>query len=108
MAFESERKELKARRRRGIILKLIRENHESQEERYTDGEMWAMLLKIGITVGRADVITLLQDLEVLDYVSFKTQIDEESGKQYLSQIMLTPAGLRFYTRRKSNEDVLFN
>jgi hypothetical protein len=108
MALEAERKEILARRRRGIILKLIRENHEGQEQRYTDGELWAMLLRIGQTVGRAQVVTLLQDLQVLDYVDFTSKMDEEDGRIRLTEIMLTPVGLRFYTRHKSNEDVSFN
>jgi hypothetical protein len=108
MALEAERREILARRRRGIILKLIRENHEDQAQRYTDGELWAMLLRIGQTVGRTQVVTLLQDLQVLDYIDFKSQTDDEDGRTRLMEIMLTPSGLRFYTRHKSNEDVSFN
>jgi hypothetical protein len=108
MTFEAERRELIARRRRGIILKLIRENHEDQAQRYTDGELWAMLLKIGQTVGRLQVVTLLQDLQVLDYIDFKGHTDEDDGHTYLTDIMLTAAGLRFYTRHKSNDDVCFS
>ena len=108
MQMEVERRELLARRRRGIILKLIRENHEDQAQRYTDSELWAMLLKIGQTVGRTQVVTLLQDLQVLDYVDFKNRLDEEDGTMRLTEIMLTATGLRFYIRHKSNEDVCFN
>jgi hypothetical protein len=108
MDMEADRREILARRRRGIILKLIRENHESQDQRYTDGELWAMLLKIGQTVGRANVVTLLQDLQVLEYIDFKSTPDEEDGRLHLSEIMLTATGLRFYTRHRSNEDVSFN
>jgi hypothetical protein len=59
-------------------------------------------------VGRQQVVTLLQDLQVLDYLDFKSIADEESGRVQLSQIVLTAAGLRFCTRRQSNDDVLFN
>jgi hypothetical protein len=106
--MEAERREILARRRRGIILKLIRENHEDQAQRYTDGELWAMLLKIGQTVGRTQVVTLLQDLQVLDYIDFRSQTDEMDGVTRLSEVMLTAGGLRFYTRHKSNDDVAFN
>jgi hypothetical protein len=109
MNYEAERSELIVRRRRRIILDLIRQNHEKlQEDRYTDSDLWAMLLKIGVTVGRFQVITILQDLQVLDYVDFKTTIDDETGRRYLTEIVLTAAGLRFYTRRKSNDDVAFD
>lgn len=105
--MEAERRELMVRRWRGIILKLIRENHEDQAPRYTDGELWAILLKLRQTVGQEQVVTLLQDLQVLDYIDFKSEVDEK-GRTRLSEIMLTAAGLRFYTRHKSNEDVSFN
>lgn len=106
--MEAERREIQARRRRGIILKLVREGHEHQLSRMDDFEMWTILLKMGQTVGRQQVVTFLQDLEVLDYISFKTVVDEETGRVQLSQISLTANGLRFCTRRQSNEDVLFN
>jgi hypothetical protein len=109
VSYEAERSEIIVRRRRRIILDLIRQNHEKlQEERYTDSDLWAMLLRIGQTVGRFQVITMLQDLQLLEYIDFKTTINEDTGRRYLTEIVLTPAGLRFYTRHKSNEDVLFN
>jgi hypothetical protein len=40
----AERKLVLARRRRGIILKLVREGHENQLPRMDDFEMWTMLL----------------------------------------------------------------
>jgi len=106
--MEVERREIQARRRRGIILKLVREGHETQLSRMDDFEMWAVLQKMGQTLGRDQVVTLLQDLAVLDYIDFKTAVNEITGRVELSQIALTPLGLRFYTRRQSNEDVLFN
>jgi hypothetical protein len=53
-------------------------------------------------------VTLLQDLQVLEYIDFKSSTDQETGRVELSQIVLTATGLRFYTRRQSNDDVLFN
>ena len=106
--MEAERREIQARRRRGIILKLVREGHENQLSRMDDFELWSILLKMGQTVGRQQVATLLQDLQVLDYLDFKSTPNDETGRVELSQITLTAAGLRFYTRRKSNDDVLFN
>jgi hypothetical protein len=106
--MEADRREIQSRRRRGIILKLVREGHENQLSRMDDFEVWAILQKMGQTAGRQQVVTLLQDLQVLDYIDFKSSQDEETGRVELSQIMLTAAGLRFYTRRQSNDDVLFN
>jgi hypothetical protein len=106
--MEAELREIQARRRRGIILKLVREGHENQLSRMDDFEVWVILLKMGQTTGRQQVVTLLQDLQVLDYIDFKQAVNEETGRVELSQITLSAAGLRFLTRRKSNDDVLFN
>ena len=106
--MEAERRELMVRRWRGIILKLIRENHEDQAQRYNDGELWAILLKLRQTVGQEQVVTLLQDLQVLGYIDFRSEPDPLKGNLRLSEIMLTADGLRFYTRHKSNDDISFN
>lgn len=106
--MEIERREIQARRRRGIILKLVREGHENQLSRMDDMEVWAIFLKMGQTVGRQQIVTLLQDLQVLDYIDFKSSMNDETGRVEVNQIQLTAAGLRFYTRRQSNDDVLFN
>jgi hypothetical protein len=108
MSYQAERREILMRRQRGIILKLIRENHEFQDHRYTGAEIWGMLLKIRQTVGSDQVTTMLQDLQALDYIDFRSEMDEESGKTRISEIQLSAAGLRFYTRHKSNDDVLFD
>jgi hypothetical protein len=107
LSESAERREQVERRRRRLILQLIRENHEDQGPRYTDGELWAMLLKIRQTVGSSQVVTLLQDLQTLGYIDFTSRIDGQ-GNTRLSEIMLTAEGLRFYTRRKSNDDVSFD
>jgi hypothetical protein len=104
----AERRAILAQRRRGIILKLVREGHENQLSRMDDFEVWAVLQKMGQTLGRDQVVTLLQDLEVLEYVAFKSKCNEFSGRIELSQIELTAVGLRFMTAGKSNDDVLFN
>ncbi len=104
----AERKLIQAQRRRGIILKLVREGHENQLSRLDDFEVWAVLQKMGQTLGRDQVVTLLQDLEVLDYIDFKSAVNEYSGRVELSQIVLTAAGLRFMIAGRSNDDVLFN
>lgn len=105
--IDAERKLILARRRRGIILKLVRQGHESQLPRMDDFEVFAMLQNLGQSVGRDQVITLLQDLEVLDYLTFKQTVNEISGRTELSQVQLTAAGLRFVSAGRSNEDVLF-
>ncbi len=102
---EAERELLKMRRRRGIILKLVRSNHQSQGPRMDGFEVWSMLLKMLLTVGRNEVVTLLQDLEVLGYLDFKREMNEETGRVELSQIELTAAGLRLVSSGRSNDDI---
>ena len=104
----AERRQIQAMRRRGIILKLVREGHENQLSRMDDFEVWAVLQKMGQTLGRDQVTTLLQDLRVLEYIDYKSKVNEFSGRNEMSQIELTAAGLRFMTAGKSNDDVLFN
>jgi hypothetical protein len=103
-----ERRLIQAQRRRGIILKLVREGHENQLSRMDDFEVWAVLQKMGQTMGREQVVTLLQDLRVLNYLDFRQSVNEYSGRTELTQIELTAAGLRFMTAGRSNDDVLFN
>jgi hypothetical protein len=108
MSLQSERSEQLIRRQRRIILTLIRENHESQNSRYTGSEIWGMMLKIRQTVGKFQVNTMLQDLQALGYIDFRSQHDEDTGTLLITEIVLTAEGLRFWTRHKSNEDVLFD
>ena len=103
--MDADRKLLQTRRRRGTIMKLVRGGHENQLSRMDDFEVWTMLLKMGQTAGRDQVVTLLQDLEVLNYLTFKTSHNEMTGRIELSQIELTATGLRFMSARRSNEDV---
>jgi len=106
--MEADRRLIQARRRRGIILKLVREGHENQLSRMDDFEVWAVLQKMGQKLGRDQVLTLLQDLAVLDYLDFKRATNEFTGRVELSQLALTATGLRFVTAGRSNDDVLFN
>ena|ERR1035437_7950268 len=105
--MSTERELIQAKRRRGIILKLVRQGHESQLPRMDDFEAFAMMQELGQSVGRDQVLTLLQDLHVLEYLCFKSSTNERTGCIELSQIELSAVGLRFVTRGKSNDDVLF-
>jgi hypothetical protein len=105
---EKERRLIQDRRRRGMILKLVREGHVAQLPRLDDFELWATMQRLGQTIGRDHVVTLLQDLQTLDYVSFETTTNEWNARVELGKIMLTANGLRAVTMRRSNEDVLFS
>ena len=104
----ADRRAILAQRRRGIILKLVREGHENQLSRMDDFEVWAVLQKMAQVLGRDQVVTLLQDLEVLEYITYRSKANEFSGRTEITQIELTALGLRFMTAGRSNDEVHFN
>jgi hypothetical protein len=108
MGAERERELILTRRRRGIILKLVRQGHEAQLSRMDDFEVFAVMQELGQNVGRDQVLTLLQDLETLEYLSFNQKTNEISGRKEISEIALTAKGLGLVVRRKSNDEVLID
>lgn len=103
---EYARKQVQKQRRRFTIMTLVREGHENQMSRMDDLEVWTILLRLGITAGRNQVRTMLQELQVLGYLDFKSAHNPESGEVEISQIELTAAGVRFMDAGKSNDDIL--
>ncbi len=106
--MSAERELILTRRRRGIILKLVRQGHEAQLSRMDDFEVFAMMQELGQSVGRDQVLTLLQDLQTLDYLDFNQKTNEISGRKEISEISLTAKGLGLVVRRKSNDEVLID
>jgi hypothetical protein len=106
--MSGERELVLTKRRRGIILKLVRQGHEAQLSRMDDFEVFAMMQELGQSVGRDQVLTLLQDLQVLEYLDFNQHANEISGRKEITEIALTAKGLGLVVRRKSNDDVLLD
>ena len=104
----TERELMQAKRRRGNMLKLIRQGHEQQMERMDDFEMFAMMQDLGAHMSPNQVMTMLQDLATLGYVTFRQFFSIEKERNVAEEIMLTAAGLALVTRRKSNDEVLFD
>lgn len=104
--MSSERELIQTRRRRGIMLKFVRQGHEAQLSRMDDFEMFAMMQMLGQSMGRDQVLTMLQDLQLLGYLNFRQSANEITGRMEISDIELTASGLGIVTRRKSNDDVL--
>lgn len=96
------------RRRRTTILKFVRQGHEAQRSRMDDFEVWTMMNDLGLRISRNAVITMLQDLCVLDYLRYKEGFSEERNLVTLNEIELTPRGITVYLRRQSNDDLLFD
>jgi hypothetical protein len=99
---------IQIKRRRGNMLKLIRQGHEAQFDRMDDFEMYAMMQNLGSNMSRGQVLTMLQDLQVLGYVTFEQSFSDLKERMIAEEIMLTAAGLALVMRRKDNEEVLFD
>jgi len=106
MGTELELKQ--TRRRRGNVLKLIRQGHEQQLERMTDSALQALLQDIGCNMSARQVMTMLQDLQEIGYLKFEADFDEEKERMVARHIMLTSLGAIVAMRRKDNENVAFS
>jgi hypothetical protein len=96
------------KRRRATILKMVRQGHENQLQRLDDFGAWATMQDLGMQMSRRAVITMLQDLCVLEYLRYKQGFSDEHDRVTLSEIELTPKGLTITVRRQSNDDILFD
>ena len=106
MGTEQELRQTK--RRRGNMLKFIRQGHEKQLDRLDDSMMLAMMQDIGSNMSPRQVVTMLQDLAVMGYVAFKQSWSAEYERYIAEEIMLTAVGLAIVTRRKDNEELMFS
>ena len=103
----TEQELLQTKRRRGNMLKLIRQGHESQLDRMDDFQMGEMMQNLGAHMSPRQVMTMLQDLQTLGYIVFRQHYCPERERIIAEEIMLTAPGLAIVTRRKSNEEVVF-
>ena len=106
MSTEAEIRLMK--RRRGTVLKSVRQGHEQQMHRMDDFDVWSMMQDLGMQMGRKAVLTMLQDLCVLGYIQYTQTFDEENARARLSEIVLTSQGAAITIRRQSNDEVLFD
>jgi hypothetical protein len=106
--MSTERELIQMKRRRGNMLKFIRQGHEAQLDRMDDFEMHAMMQDIGSNMSLRQVLTMLQDLQVLGLVGFKQSFSEERERMIAEEIMLTRDGLALVVRRRNTDEVLFD
>lgn len=99
---------VRIRRRRAMMMRFIRDGHEEQKSRMDDFEVYALLQDMGVTMSRNQVMTMLQDLETLKLVAFRTEWSEADERYLAKEIELTAMGTALVLRRKSTEDVLFD
>ena len=90
------------------MLKFVRQGHEAQLERMDDFEMHVMMQDIGANMSLRQVLTMLQDLQVLGLLAFKQSFSEAKERVVAEEIMLTAQGLALVTRRRNTDEVLFD
>lgn len=99
---------MRVRRRRAMMLRFIRDGHESQMSRMDDFDVYALMQDMGITMSRNQVMTMLQDLQTLGLVSFETVWNEVNERYVAQNLVLTAIGLGVVMRRKNTDEVLFD
>lgn len=99
---------VQTRRRRGSMLKLIRQGHEKQLDRMDDSDMGRMMLFLGHHMSPRQVMTMLQDLEMLGYIAFDQRYSETLERFVAERIMLTAVGASLALRRQDNDEVTFD
>src|ERR1035437_11036304 len=95
------------RRRRGTMLKLIRQNHEEQSERLDDFAL-AKVMSTLWHMSQRQVLTMLQDLQIFGLVNFKQRFCDIRERKVAEEIMLTAAGVGIVNRREDTNEVLFD
>ena len=107
MSADVEMQMKQTRRRRALALKLIRQGHEAQEDRLNDTMLQALMQDAGSNMSPNQVMTMLQDLQELNYVKFAQRFDDIRERFVAEQIMLTSLGTILVLRRQNNENLLF-
>ena len=80
------------KRLRGAILTLVYTGHRDQRSRLDDVALWGLMQDLQFDVGQDDVITLLQDLEERELLSFKEKKNRLNNRTEISLIQITPKG----------------
>jgi len=81
------------KRWRGVILELVYNGHENQESRLDDLTLWGLMRDLSHDVGQNDVLTLLQQLGDMKYLSFKLERNPATNAVRISEIEITRGGI---------------
>ena len=93
------------RRLRGVVLKLIYENHEAQKHRLDDTTLTGVLRRLQYDVYGNLIREILQDLRDRGLVSFEGQRDKMTGSRTIRMIQITPAGRDIIEKTSTNPAV---
>jgi hypothetical protein len=89
----TEQRLAQRKRWRGMILELVYDGHQKQESRLDHLTLWAMMRDLGQDVGQAEVLTLLQTLGSMQYLTFKQRRDDLTNQVRISEIEVTARGM---------------
>lgn len=85
---------VRARRLRGVILKLIRINQKNRVPRMDDIDLWGNLRDLQHDVGINEVRTALNDLKDSSYIDYKELRDDDTNAVSYHKIRIEPAGVK--------------
>lgn len=108
MANITEQELRQIKRRRGMMIKLIRQGHEAQLDRLTDSGLLGLMQDLGAHMSPQQVMTMLQDLQEIGYVKFDQSFDDDKERYVALRIMLTSLGTAVAIARRDNDNVLFS
>jgi hypothetical protein len=80
------------RRLRGVILRLISQNHERQQHRLDDITLTGVLERLQYDVYVDLVRTTLQDLGERGLLEFAEDRNRRTGENFIRKIQITPRG----------------
>ncbi len=78
---------------RGVILKLLCDNHDKQEHRLNLTLLHAMLTRLGHDLGRDALVTLVQNLKDRGYLTYEELRNRRTWELDIIHIQVTPAGV---------------
>lgn len=83
-----------ARQLRGLLLRLVYVNHNTQASRTNSTLLWAVVQREGYDFTRDDVLTMLQDLRERGYIRYEQHYEGEGRTRRLRlfNIEMAPAG----------------
>jgi DNA-binding PadR family transcriptional regulator len=80
------------RRLRGVMLKLVYENHEAQQYRLDDVTLTGVLERLQFDVYVNLVREILQDLNERGFISYESEKNRTTGAHPIRKIKITPKG----------------
>jgi hypothetical protein len=95
------------RKLRGEILRMLAKSHAQQKARMDDVALCHMLRAIAWEIDLNDVVTILQEMEGRQWVTFRTLRNVYMRRVQLLQIEILPAGQDLVDQTTTNPAVEF-